>query len=95
MIHPDSVTQLEMALGENLEGESPRNILHLYERPGGRTFCGRKFLRLAEGVCIASTSDFFGDKPLRPTEKLCKKCEASEQYKERYALWLLAKVGEE
>jgi hypothetical protein len=72
-----------------------KNILHLYTHPGARTFCGRKFLKLSENVCIARSDDFFGNKPLRAHEKLCEQCEATDEYEERYALHLLAHVGVE
>ena len=95
MIHPDSMTLDEMELSEKLDRESPPSILHLYNTSGGRTFCGRKFLKLAAGICIARAEDYFGPKPLRSHEKLCEECEGADEYAERYALWLLARVGEE
>lgn len=95
MIHPDSMTQTELRLTEKLDRESPPSTLHLYTHPGARTFCGRKFLKLSNGICIARADDFFGSKPLRRHEKLCEKCEATEEYATRYGLWLLAKVDDE
>jgi hypothetical protein len=95
MIHPDSKTVTETALSENMNRESPPSTLHLYTHPGARTFCGRKFLKLSRGVSVARADDFFGEKPLMVVEKLCEKCEATLEYKERYGLWLLARVGEE
>jgi hypothetical protein len=94
MIHPDSMTQMEMDLSENLKGESPLTLLHLVPRAGSRTFCGRKFLKTTAEVCIARADDYFGSKPLRSHEKLCEKCEGTEEYATRYGLWLLARVDD-
>lgn len=98
MIHPDAMTQTEMDLSENLDRESPPTLLHLVPRAGARTFCGRKFLKLSEGVCLVKADDFFGGNLLKlvlRNERLCEKCEDTEEYATRHGLWLLAIVGEE
>jgi hypothetical protein len=70
-----------------------KTLIHVYNTPGHRTYCGRKFLKLVPGVNLASASDLFGPKPLLSHEVLCEKCEATDEYQERYALYLLAEAG--
>jgi hypothetical protein len=88
---------MEMDLSENLRGESPLTLLHLVPSAGARTFCGRKFLKLSKGVNVISADSFFGGNPpmlVLRKETLCEKCEDTEEYAERYGLWLLARMDD-
>ena len=70
-----------------------RKTLHLYNTPGGRTFCGRKFIKLSYTVCSVNAADFFTDSGhLRDKETLCAECEDTDEYRERHALYLLSRV---
>lgn len=68
------------------------HILHVYNTPGGRTLCGRKFLKLVPGISLANIRDILGPKPVQGHETLCPKCADTDEYRERYALWLLGNV---